>query len=422
MEALAFLRGPAGYIALHKSTIVVGRSADCDISLDTKSISGHHAKILLEGPTNSAVIDLNSRNGTYINDIKIKNDSVPVYPGDTIRFGTDLPPFRLEFSIDKTLEPLATSEPSESTLHVHRTTLESPSTIKASPNAEEGRQEPSTWFSRDDIAPEDCPILNIAQQEYKAAVNAARVTGKEDDDLSELTIPSHCAVLEHSYSQPARSSDLTIFLQKVDDKLKVLLPSSRAASDLVADLLAEIHTVQCPESGLLESILRRLDSLLKTTIEGEHTSPGDKQAINKADASNAYTSSSLPQNSPPAFVSDNHAETISSLQHALSERDKYELQLLNRLTDYKIAVSLLKDDLFTYLQQRASTPDSIDRALSASFVELKLREHLLSEELQKLQNREEGHLSSAETIDLLNQRICNLLSENATLRKMVDEK
>lgn len=33
MEALAFLRGPAGYIALHKPIIVVGRSADCDISL-----------------------------------------------------------------------------------------------------------------------------------------------------------------------------------------------------------------------------------------------------------------------------------------------------------------------------------------------------------------------------------------------------
>ena len=78
--------------------------------------------------------------------------------------------------------------------------------------------------------------------------------------------------------------------------------------------------------------------------------------------------------------------------------------------------------MLTYLQQRASAPDSIDRALSASFVELKLREHLLSEELQKLQNREEDHLSSAETIDLLNQRICNLLSENATLRKMVDKK
>lgn len=422
MEALAFLRGPAGYIALHKPIIVVGRSADCDISLDSKSISGHHAKILLEGPRNSAVIDLNSRNGTYINDIKIKNDSVPVYPGDTLRFGTDLPPFRLEFSVDKAIEPLPTPKASEDTPCAHRASLERSSALDTLMNIEKTNQGANTWFSHESLAAEDCPILNIAQQEYKAAVGAARSVDQQDEDLSELTIPSQCAVLEHSHSQQMRSSELSTFLQKVDDGLSVLLPTREAASKLVTDLLAETRTVHCPETGLLESIFKRLDSLLEAAIDTAHTSSKTQQTHTETETPSSELDAPLPPTLPSVPVSEDLTELVSSLQGSLLERDKYELQLLARLTNYKTAVSLLQDDLFNYLKQQSSSPDNIDRALSASFVELKLNEHLLSEEIRRLRATEEDHLSLTETIDLLNQRIYNLLSENAALKKALAEK
>lgn len=420
MEVLAFLRGPTGYIALHKPIIVVGRSGDCDISLDSKSISGHHAKILLEGPKNSAVIDLNSRNGTYINGTRVKNDSVPVYPGDTIRFGTDLPPFRLEFSIDKTLEPLHTSKPSEDLSCTRKHPLESHPEINLPESAENGEQGANTWFSREDITAEDCPILNIAQQEYKAAVNAARGADRGDDDLSELTIPSQCAVLEHSYTQSVRCSELSSFLQKVNDRLGTLLPTYQAASELIADLLTEVHDSHFSENNLLESILKRLALLLDRIAKPDHVFPESKLIHDNIDASGGSLSAQPSSTQLPVSIS-NSAEMIPSLQCA-PEKDKYELQLLTRLMDYKTAVSLLKDDLFNYLQQQASTPNSIDRALSASFVELKLREHLLSGEVQRLRNSEEDHISMTETIDLLNQRIYSLISENTALKKMIDKK
>ncbi|EFO65612.1 Hypothetical protein GLP15_1713 [Giardia lamblia P15] len=422
MEALAFLRGPAGYIALHKPIIVVGRSADCDISLDSRSISGHHAKILLEGPKNSAVIDLNSRNGTYINDIKIKNDSVPVYPGDALRFGTDLPPFRLEFSVDKAIEPLSTPKASEDTPCAHQASLEHSPTLDALTNTEKVNQGANTWFSHEDLGTEDCPILNIAQQEYKAAISAARSVDCQDEDLSELTIPSQCAVLEHSHSQQVRPSELSAFLQKVDDRLGALPPTREAASKLVADLLAEVRTIHCPETRLLESIFKRLDSLLEVTIDIAHASFETQQVHNETKTPDGELDAPLPSILPSVPMSGNLTELISSLQRSLLERDKYELQLLARLTDYKTAVSLLQDDLFNYLKQQSSAPDSMDRTLSASFVELKLNEHLLSEEVRRLRATGEDHLSLTETIDLLNQRIYNLLSENAALENVLNGK
>lgn len=422
MDALAFLRGPSGYIALHKPVIVVGRSTDCDISLDSKSISGHHAKILLDGPKNSAIIDLNSRNGTHINDTKVKNDSVPIYPGDTIRFGTDLPPFRLEFSIDKTLEPLSSLKPSNDLAYKHEAPSKSHPKTDSSKSVEREAQEANAWFSSTDIATEECRILNIAQQEYKAAVSAARSADKEDDDLSELTIPSQCAVLEHSYTQPTRSSELSTFLQKIDNRLTMLSPTCQAASGLVVDLLNEIRASHFPERSLLESILKHVDSLLNIVAKPEHILSESKLIHDKIDVSVGSLDTQSLSTHLPVSTSDNSAEMISSLQNTLYEKDKYEFQLLTRLMDYKTAVSLLKDDLFKYLQQHTSTPDNISSVLSTSFVELKLREHLLVEEIRRLRNNEADHIDMMDTIDLLNWRIYNLVSENATLKELLDKK
>lgn len=83
-------------IPLDKPAIGVGRKADNDIVIDNPAISGHHCKISLQGGT-YVVEDLDSTNGTFVNEKKIKksglhhNDVVGVAK-HTLVFIDDAPP------------------------------------------------------------------------------------------------------------------------------------------------------------------------------------------------------------------------------------------------------------------------------------------------------------------------------------------
>lgn len=67
---LVILVGPQGYVgkqfAITKTDLVIGRSVECDIFIDDKSISRSHAKLVLQS-TDVAIIDLGSTNKTVVN-------------------------------------------------------------------------------------------------------------------------------------------------------------------------------------------------------------------------------------------------------------------------------------------------------------------------------------------------------------------
>jgi hypothetical protein len=73
--------------------VQVGRSGESSIIISDKSLSRNHAllNVTLEGVT---VEDLGSRNGTYVNNIRIEKNEVK--PGDAIRFGS------VEFKLTQT--------------------------------------------------------------------------------------------------------------------------------------------------------------------------------------------------------------------------------------------------------------------------------------------------------------------------------
>lgn len=58
-------------IVINKASMTVGRKADNDISIDNPAISGHHCRISLQGGT-YVVEDLDSTNGTFVNEKKVK--------------------------------------------------------------------------------------------------------------------------------------------------------------------------------------------------------------------------------------------------------------------------------------------------------------------------------------------------------------
>lgn len=72
-------------IALHPGETLVGRSDECTICLDDERLSRVHAKFLLEG-THVVLVDLGSRNGTYVNDERLSGQ-VTLQSGDHVRMG-----------------------------------------------------------------------------------------------------------------------------------------------------------------------------------------------------------------------------------------------------------------------------------------------------------------------------------------------
>jgi predicted component of type VI protein secretion system len=85
-----------------QDTITIGRTNSCDVSLidEERIVSKRHAKILCQGET-VQLVDLYSKNLTYINDEQLKpGQPYPLCDGDRIRIAN----FSLEVHVQETLE------------------------------------------------------------------------------------------------------------------------------------------------------------------------------------------------------------------------------------------------------------------------------------------------------------------------------
>lgn len=84
---LEVVRGaPAGPpVALAPGSAVLGRDASADHAFDVDGVSRKHAKITIETSGAAALIDLSSRNGTFVNGLRIETSALR--DGDEIRLG-----------------------------------------------------------------------------------------------------------------------------------------------------------------------------------------------------------------------------------------------------------------------------------------------------------------------------------------------
>jgi uncharacterized protein involved in exopolysaccharide biosynthesis len=76
---------PGRVFPLNRPERIIGRGAEADVRIDQPSISHRHAKIVAVGGRHR-LVDLDSRNGTYVNDRQVIGE-VDLLGGDVIRIG-----------------------------------------------------------------------------------------------------------------------------------------------------------------------------------------------------------------------------------------------------------------------------------------------------------------------------------------------
>ena len=86
-ECLIMIYGdnPGRYWRLGTDDLGIGRDPDSDLPLDESHISRHHACVAVHGGARRCVVDLDSTNGTYVNDRRV--DQQYLKSGDRIHVG-----------------------------------------------------------------------------------------------------------------------------------------------------------------------------------------------------------------------------------------------------------------------------------------------------------------------------------------------
>lgn len=72
-------------VVLRSPEVVLGRSDEADVRVDARGVSRCHAKLVLASADSATVVDLESKNGTFINGER--TDVGPVREGDDIGIG-----------------------------------------------------------------------------------------------------------------------------------------------------------------------------------------------------------------------------------------------------------------------------------------------------------------------------------------------
>lgn len=87
---------------LTKKKLLIGSSEKCDIIINDKKISSYHAMLILNADGGAKIIDLDSNNGTLINNEQV--ESGVIYPGDNIQFADQI------FNVDEIIEDIQRTE------------------------------------------------------------------------------------------------------------------------------------------------------------------------------------------------------------------------------------------------------------------------------------------------------------------------
>ena len=119
MAVLAYLSSAEIVFPVEKPLSIVGRAPESDLQLESRSVSWRHASMKWDERRGGILItDLDSRNGTFVNDNRLLNTSSPLGFGDVLRFGYDIASFRLERADQPSGGPTASGRQIDTADHV----------------------------------------------------------------------------------------------------------------------------------------------------------------------------------------------------------------------------------------------------------------------------------------------------------------
>ncbi|ELT87041.1 hypothetical protein CAPTEDRAFT_113758 [Capitella teleta] len=91
-----YLKNQEGIFQLAPKVTTVGKEG-CDLVIPTHGVDYQHAVIEFSQQEDCFVLqDLNTAQGTYVNDCRVQNAAVRLAPGDIIRFGFGGLPYELD--------------------------------------------------------------------------------------------------------------------------------------------------------------------------------------------------------------------------------------------------------------------------------------------------------------------------------------
>lgn len=79
-----------GLLLFESDSYLVGREDFCDLTINQDAVSRRHCKINQKSTGEFVLTDLNSTNGTFLNEKRIGNTPYPLFAGDTIRVGSQV--------------------------------------------------------------------------------------------------------------------------------------------------------------------------------------------------------------------------------------------------------------------------------------------------------------------------------------------
>ncbi len=105
---------PVRVVPIDRPVMTLGRSSGNDLPIPDRTLSRSHARITVSGET-AALRDLESRNGTMLNGVRIA-ETVPLHPGDQIVVGETTIEFNVEAAAHVVLDAPERESPLEKTL------------------------------------------------------------------------------------------------------------------------------------------------------------------------------------------------------------------------------------------------------------------------------------------------------------------
>jgi len=161
-------------IPLKKPVSILGRGADCDLRIPIENCSRKHCEIRIEGDC-VFVKDLNSANGTYINNEKVAEAEIE--PGDALSIG----PVTIRFRINGEPKKLPPLPP---------TTASDIATLPDEYNDQEDEYEEDVGetvpLEDNEVEDDEAPIALIDDEDPLAALASKNKSGDDKDPLAML--------------------------------------------------------------------------------------------------------------------------------------------------------------------------------------------------------------------------------------------